>query len=689
LKARKLSHLADRQMIMKIDSQENSPEYYGNGVPYYNLTAVPYFLPNVTLVDPYVIVSNCFVRCVHDQMTANQCEYYIKGVLGPVYAGSAIPDLEMVVSTPRPLPVKANSYWYIGIPTNFEGETDCSAYGGTIKFLDPWETSLGVFSIPDVDCFGLLATDCCDKVLQTVEDAGIPLQDVFGNCLSCWVHQQILTPVTSDNSVLYETKEASGGSCVSKQMTSEYVQGKDKEMMDKLAELSNEIDGVIESGASCEQLKALQRDLLFWARSKSHSMKTIASLLCSYTCDNNGPLTDQIVSDLHHIKSTIAGEIKSDVNQIIIYTDHQGYVMDSPIIGESSEIVYHPKNDTGCGYYVYYGGGTGYYVDPYYYYTNGTQVTYDHGICSAIALSDQSGSGQPCFACRSCLLSSCDWSGAQTSCQDMLNGNTYATPEMWAACLQSNGASDVPVTELNFLFGFTSWSSCAIDCEASCLKEDYTYIKDPRMNECNSVDLYKGAGDNEWCYLCRMCLQQECNHWDQQSSCAQLLNGEYVDYSGTPEEWLACLESDGTSNTLQSLPMTSDGNRDTWSECGRRCDSICVKEQYLAEVDAPEVLPICEAEDIAVLSATPQDPCYSCRDCIAASCNFGNNDCHLLATGMSIGSGEEWLACLTSCGGGGLRKGRSLLNGSSSDRSDWCECSRLCDQKCFFGIISE
>jgi hypothetical protein len=80
------------------------------------------------------------------------------------------------------------------------------------------------------------------------------------------------------------------------------------------------------------ELGALQRNLQVWARSKSTSMAKIANLLCGI-CDNREDvttftLTTDAIFRLKYIQKTIVGEVNSDVSQIVIYTDHQGFVMD-------------------------------------------------------------------------------------------------------------------------------------------------------------------------------------------------------------------------------------------------------------------------------------------------------------------------------------------------------------------------
>jgi hypothetical protein len=179
----------------------------------------------------------------------------------------------------------------IGIPTNIYGEVDCDINGGTIAYPWDWETAEGVSQpIPPVECIGLAAGDCCNKVMTEVSDAGIPLVGINGNCLSCWAHQEPLDPpviAAGTGSIAYiEHGQGPGGACEATEPAPTYVQAVDDGAEAQLVSVRAAVDAIVsQTPVSCGDFIALHRDLLFYGRAFPPAMSKISGLLCGI-CDS-------------------------------------------------------------------------------------------------------------------------------------------------------------------------------------------------------------------------------------------------------------------------------------------------------------------------------------------------------------------------------------------------------------------
>jgi hypothetical protein len=635
--------------------------------------------------------AECFKQCVVQQMTAASCERYIYQILGSDLSEHVVSNLEIVISAPRPPSVMANSYFLVGIPTNVQGQMKCDMFRGEVNYRKIWSTAQGDFAIPPVNCVGLSADACCDKFHATLATNNIPDTDVQGNCLTCWTHQEPLEPViTGTGELVYNHPHAlsEGGECVVGEITRDTVQAIDAGVENALENYNTEITGILGRGrASCAELGGLQRNLQVWARSKSRSMAKIANLLCGI-CDSREDvttftLTAYTIFTLEYIQKFIVGEVNSDVSQIVIYTDHQGFVMDPPTLGGNREELGVDHDDPEC-------------EDPLpeeepMFFSDGTEIPTDTGICDALAMSEQGGLGEPCNQCRKCLTEKCEWED-DSFCKGLMEGQHTGTSEEWLVCLESQGISDVlePGTEDK---GFDNWCHCALKCERECLKEDFTEKK--RDRECNAVDMSKRSDEDEQCHDCRVCLQEECTEtgeWNPKHWCSFLVRGAR---NGTPDQWLACLETDGASKVYTGDGVFEDeflGKRDTWGACAHKCDASCYKQRV---VPAPTTGPICMYEELAGHSGIGEF-CQGCRTCMMRTCGYWADSCQDILTGELVGTPDNWNWCLNNCGGGldvsggarNLRSGeeRHLNNddGLGTPRSTWCECARSCDDSCHY-----
>jgi hypothetical protein len=653
-------------------------------------------------VDAQKSLADCFAACVAQQMGEQACIEYIHKILGEDLSGSVIPNLQIVVSKPRPETVKAETYYYIGIPTNIDGEVHCGLKGGLIEYPLPWETSEGIFSIPTTNCLGLNAVDCCDAVMANVDSQGISWTDVNGNCLSCWVHQEAMKPVpTLTGEIEYENYEVAEDQCVTTQLTSDEVGFVDERIQAQLASLNRTIHEYIDSpaGATCAQLAQLQRDLMMYGRLEYRAMRQIGDMLCEYCGD--GPLPIRFINRLKWIMAVLTGN-PSNVNQLIIFLDHEGLVMEPPKIGGNRADLDGDRLDDCGGDEPPSAGDV-----PPALFVDGTSIPEGAGVCDATAMSEQSEAGESCYSCRTCLLEECAWTApAQVLCHKMFNGEMTGTAGEWLACLESNGATEVHAgaTTSN---GFDNWCDCAVKCEKRCLKDDLSYLKDPRKKECTATDMSKRSEENEHCHDCRVCLQKECQdtgdwfnslvsdpliprHW-----CYFLLKGQR---NGTPAQWLACLESDGSSDTSLTNPMADNalieengGNRDTWGDCARRCDPICQKQAPVKVIASTEN-PICTSTDMATDSAHHSQKCFPCRQCLRRQCDYWRDRCELILSGEVAGTEGDWAQCLHHCGGGLAVRRRTLVTGDEAgeeERSVWCSCARECDDRCHHSFLEE
>jgi hypothetical protein len=336
--------------------------------------------------------------------------------------------------------------------------------------------------------------------------------------------------------------------------------------------------------------------------------------------------------------------------------------------------------------------------DPLLFFNDGTVIPEGATLCDAFVMSEE-GIGESCYSCRTCLLDEeCDWTTPEPEmCHTLFTGEMTGPSEKWMACLASNGVTEVlhdAEGGTSASHGFDNWGSCAVKCEKQCLDDDsLAYLEDPRRKECTSTDMSMRSEENEQCHDCRICLQKKCHDtgdWvDSRHWCSFLLRGERM---GTTEQWLACLESDGSSNTLASpeagntLIEENGGNRDTWGACARQCDATCQK-QLVVRTDTEN--PICTSAYMAMDSLDLGQKCFPCRQCLRRQCGAWRDLCKRMLEGLEIGTEAEWMQCLQHCGGGLTTRRRNLAidDSGEEERSVWCDCARKCDDRCHHAFV--
>jgi hypothetical protein len=231
----------------------------------------------------------CFSKCVELELSGEDCKTFIQGVLVHDLSGHEMPLEGIKIHSPRTSTpdgsVAASNL--LGISTNMDGEVLCSVDEGVQrfgKFL--WVTADGEFNIPDVPCAGLDAVQCCANIKDVMVSDGIPLVDVNGRCLSCSVHQELLEPTIGDEGVagvVYKKHYFDGEVCTFSEMTQAHVDTQDAEQESILQVIGNRlITKKAMTGATCDEMQALQSELMFQARSLPGAMTHIADLLCGY-----------------------------------------------------------------------------------------------------------------------------------------------------------------------------------------------------------------------------------------------------------------------------------------------------------------------------------------------------------------------------------------------------------------------
>ena len=298
-------------------------------------------------------MKRCWEECIaNGGMTAEECKALIEREI----MGHEIPNLQVKIRTPRDDPVFNSSYWYIGIPTNFVGETSCKVNNAVIRYPFGWEVAVAgggsqVMEIPDTDCLGLMADSCCTKVMQTITAAGIPTTDVNGHCLTCWVHSVPLEAIIGDvaptlgylDHSFIPSVGAGPGLCLETFVTQLGVETVDDADEASLKAIADGLQAIVDRAGkylTCESLKSTQNTLLIATRNVPRTRNVISDLLCGI-CDGGvdtalTPLPPPLLADfLYIIKIFRTTKINNNQNWIVIYTDSDLNVIEPPKIGGS------------------------------------------------------------------------------------------------------------------------------------------------------------------------------------------------------------------------------------------------------------------------------------------------------------------------------------------------------------------
>ena len=298
--------------------------------------------------------TRCWKQCVEQRMTAPECQALIEAELGHSLQYHAIPNLKISVRHKRSNEAFKQSYWFVGIPTDLNGNVACDANNGIVRYPWFWDIPynstdfIGV-PLPKVRCAGQSAIECCSRFKATMVKKDIPLTDVHGRRMSCYVYQQPLEPRMIDSELIYIDDQWNDemGICQPVAITLEEVQRLDAITAYNLgSELSN-IFGYIKHKpiipfsdrhkTSCRNLLKLRDRLMMAARGLRRAMRVIGDMLTN-VCDESGrgfiysspveqPFGSVLFSIFHEIQNP---SLRSDENLIDIYTDEHNHVMSRP-----------------------------------------------------------------------------------------------------------------------------------------------------------------------------------------------------------------------------------------------------------------------------------------------------------------------------------------------------------------------
>ena len=79
--------------------------------------------------------TRCWKQCVAQRMTASECQALIEAELGGhSLQYHAIPHLKISVRHKRSNRAFHKSYWFVGIPTDLNGNVACDANNGIVRY---------------------------------------------------------------------------------------------------------------------------------------------------------------------------------------------------------------------------------------------------------------------------------------------------------------------------------------------------------------------------------------------------------------------------------------------------------------------------------------------------------------------------------------------------------------------------
>jgi hypothetical protein len=563
-----------------------------------------------------------FNECVDLKMTGEACLTFIQSSLGGDYSNHEVEGLRVKIQVPRTTTVLAESYFDVGIPTNAFGEVQCDINNGYVRFPRMWEALSNEFvEIPSVNCAGLSVNQCCDKFLTAVDDESIPRTDVHGNCLSCWVRQELLAPLMDANGqTKYLDHRWLNGECrvyeISKRQINEVDAATQAALEGILVKIEEIRDPNSQMGV-CDELLELQRDLRFFARGNPLAMQSVSKMLCGYCNEPLGydVLPEPLDAVLEDIALKIGNETlapRSGTNRIIIYTDRNGFVTEPPNLGgnranfdgnldEFMETRYTPPSDYMTRVAVGDDPADQVAVDRSAGGETGSEPVAEDGgvICDATACPDGTFKTQDCH-CSDDLSEVCPaGTNAQSyppACVDCACGFCQSPSKMHSPCCTANPVSGTCMPQsnreniCNFSVGYfpgyadQEYDSCSgvdfgppgVPTGCGCVPtRNNRCAYDPSARDpdemcyvCNSDDLVDNAGPDEKCHDCKTCLEDYCwSTWGNSNTMPQCRNDMFSATDVTAREWNVCFRES------QDLYNTQD--------CTLKCATRCYRENAI------------------------------------------------------------------------------------------------------------
>jgi hypothetical protein len=319
----------------------------------------------------------CFTDCVIYKMTGEECKQFIHETLVKKYE---VPSVELVpiafqMVTQDPKLAGASTIGQvenndvmstapetgvIRIPSNLEGKvTACDPSGGDkhhiISHALKWEVmeeneKIVSYDLPDVNCKGLQPAACCEKVMSTYTGFHIPLTDKNGICMSCSFEQALVeAKFVKDQDqegqdadekfkLIYQDHDADCN-IVERSVRKVHQEVFSMKSMVQYF-LTNQIETVLATGATCSQLFLLQKDLMTYTRTISTAHFFARDLLCGI-CHIGAQLwfsaallPSHLVADLETIQEVmLQPEASQMVKQLAIQTNADGKVIEVPTLG--------------------------------------------------------------------------------------------------------------------------------------------------------------------------------------------------------------------------------------------------------------------------------------------------------------------------------------------------------------------
>jgi hypothetical protein len=130
-----------------------------------------------------------WTECRNNSLDAQQCKDLIEKDAESHHLPGIVVDIHYPVTS------HPNSYWKVGIPTNYEGIVIGNAVDGNVHWNGVWEGQNGLSrAIGPWNCGKMNAIQCCNSIQRDVPD-----KDLHGNYLECYVTQEHPSPYVKDD----------------------------------------------------------------------------------------------------------------------------------------------------------------------------------------------------------------------------------------------------------------------------------------------------------------------------------------------------------------------------------------------------------------------------------------------------------------------------------------------------------
>lgn len=139
-------------------------------------------------------------ECINEGLTVEQCKTRVENEV----QAHAVPNIIVKTIFPREPETLDDSYWKVGIPTNYKGQVLGHSFDGEVRYPPVWIAANGnTGNLGPWQCKGWNSIQCCNTI-----QASAPEIDVNGNYVECFMTQIEPMPIVkADGSVGYCTWE--------------------------------------------------------------------------------------------------------------------------------------------------------------------------------------------------------------------------------------------------------------------------------------------------------------------------------------------------------------------------------------------------------------------------------------------------------------------------------------------------